>query len=214
MIGYLQGRVLIKEDQCLVLLAGTVGYEVGVPPFLLHQIQVGEEVKLFIHTHVREDELTLYGFETLQDKQVFRRMISISGVGPKLALTIQSTLPLQELIEVVKNRDVARFKKVPGIGAKKAEKLLLELQSKLKIENMVPASRSKYGGAQSVLADLEGALEHLGYKSNEYSPEISRLVNHYGEKIGEMSLGQILPKILQALSGGISHMVSNSGGMS
>jgi len=200
MIGYLKGKVLSKEKPNLILLCGVVGYEVGTPNFLFDQVEVGETVELYIHTHVKEDEISLYGMPGQTGIKCFKKMLSISGVGPKLALTILSSFTLPELVEIVRQRDVVRFKTVPGIGAKKAEKLLLELQSKLKIEDMTVLPQRLSLTKLPMELDLQNALIQLGYKQAEFQPALDQLKDQLGDTMKGCTLSELLSMVLQNLS--------------
>ena len=132
MIAHLRGRLLAKHpNQAIVETAG-VGYDVviSVPTFSDLPV-VGSEVALHIHTHVREDSIALYGFLRPADKQLFEKLITVSGIGPKLAITILSGMSADEMVGSIRGNDVARLTKIPGIGRKTAERMVLELRDKL-----------------------------------------------------------------------------------
>ena len=161
MIGKLKGRLESKTPpQVLVDVAG-VAYEVDVPMSTFYALPAtGEGVTLFTHLVVREDAHILFGFATLEERSVFRQLIRISGIGARTALSVLSGLSVGELSEAVTLQDAARLTKVPGIGKKTAERLLLELKGKL-AESAKPAS----GGASS--SDVVNALLSLGYSEKE-----------------------------------------------
>ncbi len=133
MIGRLRGRVAPDEVSGLVLVdVGGVGYEVTTPAGALGRAKrVGDDVELVIHTHVREDAFELFGFASDRERQVFRLLLSVPNVGPKTALGVLSALPIGDLSRAVRNGDVARLTKVPGIGKRTAERLVVELKDKL-----------------------------------------------------------------------------------
>ena len=203
MIGYLCGKVLIKELPFVHVVCGDVGYEIALTERLFQRTRVSQSIELFIHTYVREDEFSLYGFETLEEKKLFRRLISISGVGPKLALAIQSRFGVQELIQCVKQRDIAQLKSIHGVGAKKAEKLLVELKSALKLDDgdawPTEAVFIQENGP-GVESDLAAALAQLGYRTQEYVPMIHQLRKAHGEAFTTASLPKLLQEALKGLS--------------
>ena len=140
MIAHLRGRLLAKHPQQAIIEAGGVGYDVviSVPTFSALPPE-GTEVALFIHTHVREDTLALYGFLDREEKRVFERLITVSGVGPKLAVTIQSGLSTERLVGAIRGQDHATLSQIPGIGKRLAERLVVDLKDKL--EDMAAAPR-------------------------------------------------------------------------
>ena len=165
MIGQLRGRLTDKRpNQVLVDVAG-VGYLVQVP--LSTYAALGElhtEVTLLIHTHVREDALSLYGFLSSREKHFFEMLLSASGVGPSLALKILSGMSVEELVPAIRGSDLARLTKIPGVGRKTAERIVVELKDKLDavtIEVERPAASSPAG----IEADVVSALINLGYEA-------------------------------------------------
>lgn len=163
MIGQLRGRLADKRPSQVLVDVGGVGYLVAVP--LSTYAALGElhtEVTLLIHTHVREDALALYGFLTSREKHLFELLISASGVGPSLALKILSGMSAEELIPAIRGNDLGRLTKIPGVGRKTAERMVVELKDKLETvaiaeETVVIASPA------GVEADVVSALVNLGY---------------------------------------------------
>src|ERR1700741_5573523 len=149
MIGLLRGRLLEKRPNQVILDVGGVGYLVAVP--LSTYAALGElhaEVTLLIHTHVREDALSLYGFLSSREKHLFEMLLSASGVGPSLALKILSGMSTEELIPAIRGNDLGRLTKIPGVGRKTAERLVVELKDKLEavvVETEKPAASSPAG---------------------------------------------------------------------
>lgn len=160
MIAHLRGRLLSKQPQQAVLEAGGVGYEVtiAIPTFEALPGE-GSEISLHIHTHVREDTLALYGFLELREKRLFERLITVSGVGPKLAVTVLSGLSADPLIAAIRGGDHAVLTGVPGIGKRLAERLVVELKDKL--EDLSPAAKPQVAGRFA--EDALSALVNLGY---------------------------------------------------
>jgi Holliday junction DNA helicase RuvA len=164
MIGQLRGRLTDKRPNQVLVDVGGVGYLVQVP--LSTYAALGElhtEVTLLIHTHVREDALTLYGFLSSREKHFFEMLLSASGVGPSLALKILSGMSVEELVPAIRGGDLARLTKIPGVGRKTAERIVVELKDKLDavtIEVERPAASSPAG----IEADVVSALVNLGYE--------------------------------------------------
>jgi len=132
MIALLRGLLLEKHPNQAIVDAGGVGYDVTIPvSTFTHLPETGTEVRLRIHTHVREDALSLYGFLTQDEKSLFEKLLSVSGIGPKLAITILSGLAAPDLIHSIRAGDVAKLVRIPGIGKKTAERMVLELRDKL-----------------------------------------------------------------------------------
>ncbi len=161
MIGHLRGRLLAKYPQQAIVEAAGVGYDVviSVPTFSALPPE-GAEVALFIHTHVREDTLALYGFLDREEKRVFERLITVSGVGPKLAVTILSGLSTERLVAAIRGHDPATLSQIPGIGKRLAERLVVDLKDKL--EDMASAPRPVDTGPST--DDVLSALFNLGYQ--------------------------------------------------
>ncbi len=163
MIAHLRGRLLSKHPNQAVVESGGVGYDVHISvPTFSGLPEVGAEVALFIHTHVREDALALYGFVRAAEKKLFERLISVSGIGPRLAITILSGMPAEEMVAALRAGDAARLTRIPGIGKKTAERMVLELRDKLEGLLAAPAAAPP-GGVTPVEEDVLSALMNLGY---------------------------------------------------
>ena len=161
MIAHLRGRLLAKHPQQAVIEAGGVGYDVVISISTFSALPPeGAEVALFIHTHVREDTLALYGFLDFVEKRVFERLITVSGVGPKLAVTIQSGLSTERLVAAIRGQDHATLSQIPGIGKRLAERLVVDLKDKL--VDMATAPRLIETGPST--DDVLSALVNLGYQ--------------------------------------------------
>lgn len=166
MIAHLRGTLLEKHPNQVILEAGGVGYDVQIPISTFTSLpDQGATASLRIHTHVREDALLLYGFATIDEKAVFERLISVSGIGPKLAITVLSGLPTAELVAAIRSNDLARLVKIPGVGKKTAERIVLELKDKLMTVDAggkaVPVIQT--GPSYSPLEqDVLSALQNLG----------------------------------------------------
>ncbi|MCS7023188.1 MAG: Holliday junction branch migration protein RuvA [Bryobacteraceae bacterium] len=134
MIGQLRGTLLEKQPNEAVVEVGGVGYQVTIPVSTFTQLpEPGSEVRLRIYTHVREDAMALFGFLTREEKQLFERLITVNGVGPKLAITVLSGLAVTDLVGAIRAGDVARLTRIPGVGKKTAERLVVELREKVEL---------------------------------------------------------------------------------
>ena len=171
MIGRLRGRVLTDDVDSVVLDVNGVGYELSVPLGTIGRASPteGGEVVVFVHTHVREDQLALYGFATEADRAAFRVLLSVSSVGPKTALAVTSALPADDLARAIAAKDVTKLTSIPGIGKKTAERLVLELRDKL--PSALPAAKAAAPHGPDVL----NALLSLGYNAREASAAIRGL---------------------------------------
>jgi Holliday junction DNA helicase RuvA len=163
MIARLRGKLLEKHPNQAILDVGGVGYDVTVSvPTFSDLPAAGTEVALHIHTHVREDAIALYGFLRSSERQWFEKLITVSGIGPKLAITILSGMAAEDMIGAIRGNDVARLTRIPGIGKKTAERMVLELRDKL------PASAGVEIAATPTLSaveeDVVSALMNLGYQ--------------------------------------------------
>ena len=165
MIAFLRGRVIDKHPDRIVIDVNGVGYEVHVPLSTYYDVaDGGAEVALRIHTHVREDALQLFGFLTSLEQEMFQRLIGISGIGPKLALSLLSGIDARELVGAVQRADIARLTRVPGIGRKTAERIVLELKDRLAHMVATPAEAAvETSPADRLQDDLVSALLNLGY---------------------------------------------------
>jgi holliday junction DNA helicase RuvA len=163
MIAHLRGRLLAKHPNQAIVETGGVGYDVtiSVPTFSDLPI-IGGEVALHVHTHVREDTIALYGFLRSAEKRLFEKLITVSGIGPKLAITILSGMPADEMVGAIRGNDIARLTRIPGIGKKTAERMVLELRDNLTVEKAgdiaAPPSLSP------IEEDVLSALLNLGYQ--------------------------------------------------
>ncbi len=163
MIAHLRGKLLAKHPNQAVVETGGVGYDVTISvPTFSELPGIGGEVALHIHTHVREDALALYGFLRSSEKVLFEKLITVSGIGPKLAITILSGMAADEMINAIRGNDIARLTRIPGIGRKTAERMVLELRDKLALEKHgeIAAAPTLSAAEEDVLS----ALVNLGYQ--------------------------------------------------
>jgi Holliday junction DNA helicase RuvA len=163
MIAHLRGRLLWKHPNQAVVETAGVGYEVNISVPTFSELPAnGSDVSLHIHTHVREDLLALYGFFHPTEKQLFEKLITVSGIGPKLAITILSGMAAEEMTRAIRGNDVARLIRIPGIGKKTAERMVLELRDKL--PESVAGSTPATPPLNAVEEDVLSALVNLGYQ--------------------------------------------------
>ena len=188
MIAHLEGRILDLAPGKLVLSAGGVGYEVSVP-LSAHPLLAGRDsAALFIHTHVREDILALYGFPTRRERDVFRSLLGVSGIGPRTALALLSSLTPDDLVTAIESEQWRRLSTVPGIGKRTAERLVVELKGKL--GDAVPLA----GGAP-LREDAVSALVNLGYPARAAEEVVSDLLR----ATPDLELGALLRQSLKKL---------------
>lgn len=174
MIAHLRGKLISKHPNQAVVEAAGVGYEVNISvPTYSELPALGTEVALFVHTHVREDALALFGFLSAQDKQLFEKLISVSGIGPRLAVTILSGMASDAAIAAIKGGNVAALTRIPGVGKKTAERMVLELRDKLEAFGVLAASAA----ASPVEEDVLSALVNLGYNRALAEKAMARLGN-------------------------------------
>jgi Holliday junction DNA helicase RuvA len=165
MIAFLRGRILDKQPNLLIVDVQGVGYLVHVPLSTFYEAgEVGAEAALRIHTHVREEALQLYGFLTVLEQQLFERLINISGIGPKLAISVLSGIEPRDLIAALQRGDLARLTGIPGVGRKTAERMVLELKDRLSQIAVPPGEEPEpVPTGERLRDDLLSALQNLGY---------------------------------------------------
>jgi len=166
MIANISGRLIYKTTESVVIDVGGVGYEIFIPLSTFYTLpDINEPARLKIYTHVREDAIQLYGFLTQEERDVFGLLISVSGVGPKLARNILSGIAVGDLVAAIGSSDNKKLSSIPGIGGKSAERLILELKDKVKLLVIEAPSSSGAEVDTSVAGDVLSALDNLGYKA-------------------------------------------------
>ena len=198
MIAHLRGRILEKQPTRVVVDVGGVGYDVAVPLSTFYGLgEPGAEVVLRVHTHVREDALALYGFATALELDLFDRLISISGIGPKLALAVLSGIEPPDLVGAIERGDLARLTAIPGVGKKTSERIVLELRDRLPRAHTaaVPAGGVAADGLV-VRDDLLSALMNLGYHRPLAEKAVDAALKTIGRDAGfELTLKQALREV-------------------
>jgi holliday junction DNA helicase RuvA len=195
MIAHLRGTLLAKHpNQAIVETAG-VGYDVTISvPTFSDLPSVGSSVALHIHTHVREDVIALYGFLRASEKLLFEKLITVSGIGPKLAITILSGMAADEMVGAIRGNDVARLTRIPGIGKKTAERMVLELRDKL--PEVGPATAPAVPALSATEEDVLSALVNLGYQRAPAEKALAAVAKEGDSK----SFDQLFRSVLGRLS--------------
>jgi Holliday junction DNA helicase RuvA len=204
MIGRLTGKVIEEDDGTTVLDVNGVGYELVVPIGTIGRCKADPEGRMtfFVHTHVREDQFSLFGFASDGDRLAFRTLIGVSSVGPKTAIAVLSALPAHDLAQAIARKELGKLTSISGIGKKTAERLLLELKDKLPIlEGQAPRTDASSAAVApprpSSNADLlSRALVNMGYKTGE----ADRAIEHLGVKASDLPLPDLLKEALAFLS--------------
>ena len=196
MIGYLKGNLFEKKPNSLILDVNGTGYLVNIPVSTFLELpDEGSTLSLFIHTHVREDMLALYGFRTTREKVLFEKLLSVSGIGPKVAISFLSGMSADELIPAIQRQDIIKLSTIPGVGRKTAERVALELREQ------IPKLLSEVAHApeeKPMREDLISALVNLGYQRN-LAERIAK--NVLDKSKSDASFEELLRSALQNISG-------------
>jgi len=168
MIVLITGQLIEKTNNSVIVDVNGVGYEIEVPLTTLYELpEAGQIIRLHTHFVVREDAQLLFGFHDKASQQLFRLLIKINGVGPKMAIAIMSSVSAGELAEIVADNSVSRLVKVPGVGKKTAERLIIELRDKLSVPAVGASGSAQLLGDSSMSDDAQAALQGLGYKPSD-----------------------------------------------
>jgi Holliday junction DNA helicase RuvA len=199
MIAHLRGKLLTKHPNQVIVETSGVGYEVNISVPTFSELPAnGSEVALHIHTHVREDVIALYGFLRLAEKQLFEKLMTVSGIGAKLAITILSGMAADEMASAIRGNDLARLTRIPGIGKKTAERMVLELRDKLP-----PSAGTATPTAPAMTAieeDVLSALVNLGYQRAAAEKALAGAAKHSGGKTESASFDALFRHALSTLS--------------
>lgn len=205
MIGMLRGKLLEKSPNQVLLDVNGVGYLVQIPLSTFAGLGVlHAEATLLIHTHLREDQLSLYGFVTAREKQCFELLLSASGVGPSLALKILSGMNIEELVPAIRKGDLAQLVRIPGVGKKTAERIVVELRDKLAAVD-IPGAGKPVTKSQ-LEADVASALVNLGYDDRSVENAIAK-----SRGAGNADFESLLRASLQILGGSAMHKAARAG---
>jgi holliday junction DNA helicase RuvA len=188
MIRLLTGKVHSHDERTIILLVNGVGYHVFVNAEFISKASVEpdelEEIVLYIHTHVREDDITLYGFRTKKELKLFELLLGVNGVGPKMALEI-SNHPAQRIQSAILNEDFAMLTKVPGVGKKTAERICLELKNKVDLTDISDLQNYEGSNETEVNEEVIITLETLGYKRHHINQVLSSIAKESKEELTE-----------------------------
>ena len=194
MIAQIRGTLAHKAPGEVIVDVGGVGYDVLIPLTVFYGLpEIGAPVSLYIHTHLREDALQLFGFQEPQDKQVFLLLNSVAGIGPKLAVNILSGIPAAELTQAIKAGDQLRLVSIPGVGRKLAERMIVELRDKL--TTLQPAETAAPSQASHLMLDAVSALVNLGYRQAEVEKNVRDTI-----RAGKQSLEDVIEEVLRRVS--------------
>ena len=202
MIAALTGRLASKTPTNITLDVHGVGYEVHIPLSTFYALpDLNQSTSLRIHTHLRDDAIQLYGFLTTEEKRAFVLLTGISGIGPKLALSVLSALSVPDLISAVRAADLEKLAAVPGIGKKSAARIALELKDKIERlhPGLTPEWESSSGSRPQVVDDAHSALVNLGYRASEVTQTLQRLARTLREPF---SLEDLIREALKDLARG------------
>lgn len=210
MIARLRGTLQEKSPERVIVDVQGVGYDLRVPLSTYGSLPgVGEEVRLLVHTHVREDAISLFGFATPRERFLFEKMIGVSGIGPRLAIVLLSGLPPEDLVGAIREGDVANLCRIPGVGRKTAERLVVDLRDKLDGVGEPGRGKEPYPlaleGEGAVVADVLSALVNLGYPARDAEKALSgarRAGESGGGKGGDQTVTfeRLLRNALRSLS--------------
>ena len=193
MIGKISGTLADKAPGEITVDVGGVGYQIFIPLSVFYRLpEIGGRISLHVHTHVREDALQLFGFLGPEEKQVFLLLNSVAGIGPKLAITILSGIPADDLARALKEGDQARLLSIPGVGKKLAERMIVELRDK---SLSLPAREVALSDGSRLMRDAVSALVNLGYRRGDAEKSVREIVHKQ-----EGTLAEVLKEALRRLS--------------
>ena len=202
MIALISGKIVYKGIAQVIVDVQGVGYRVFIPLTTFYELpEAGQTITLHVHTNVKQDAINLFGFHTIQERDFFQLMISVSGIGPKMAMNILSGISVRELLNAITGGNVEKLVKIPGVGKKMAERLILELKEKVLKKMML--EKEPEAGLQNriddiITEDVLSALVNLGYKNNVAKDALDRAIRSSEEKL-EMDM--LLKKTLKFLAG-------------
>ena len=196
MIAQISGTLVHKLPGEVIVDVGGVGYQIFIPLNVFYRLpEVGNTVSLYIHTHLREDALQLFGFRAPEEKQVFLLLNSVSGIGPKLAVNILSGIPAEELVEAVKEGNQPRLVSIPGVGKKLAERMIVELRDKFATLQSRPSEAISQNSDSQLVLDAVSALVNLGYKKAEVEKNVRDMI-----QTGKRTLEEVIKDVLRRMS--------------
>jgi Holliday junction DNA helicase RuvA len=202
MIALISGKIVHKGISHVIVDVHGVGYRIFIPLTTFYELpEAGQVITLHVHTNVKQDAINLFGFYTVQERDLFQLMISVSGIGPKMSMNILSGISAQELLRAISGGNVGKLVNIPGVGKKMAERLILELKEKvikkMMIEEM-PAADDQHQAGEIIIEDALSALVNLGYKSNVAKDALDKVLQTSEEELG---MDKLLKKTLKILAG-------------
>ena len=202
MIALISGKIAYKGISHIIVDVQGVGYRVFIPLTTFYELpEVGQTITLHVHTNVKQDAINLFGFYTIQERDLFQLMISVSGIGPKMSMNILSGISAQELLSAISGGNVGKLIKIPGVGKKMAERLVLELKEKVVKKMMMdesPGAGVVHDAGDIIAEDVLSALVNLGYKNNVAKDALDKAIR---SSDGEMVMDQLLKKTLKIIAG-------------
>ena len=202
MIALISGKIVYKGISHVIVDVQGVGYRIFIPLTTFYELpEAGQIITLHVHTNVKQDAINLFGFYTVQERDLFQLMISVSGIGPKMSMNILSGISAQELLRAISSGNVGKLVNIPGVGKKMAERLILELKEKVIKKMMMekmPAADDQHQAREIIIEDVLSALVNLGYKSNVARDALDKALRASEEELG---MDQLLKKTLKILAG-------------
>lgn len=195
MIAHISGILANKLPGEVIIDVGGVGYQVFIPLNVFYRLpEIGATVSLYIHTHLREDALQLFGFQAPGEKQIFLWLNSVAGIGPKLAVNILSGIPADELAQAIKAGDQPRLVSIPGVGKKLAERMIVELRDRITTLQPQVSETAVQGNGSQLMQDAVSALINLGYRKPEVEKNVRDLI-----QMGKNSLEEVIKEVLRRM---------------
>ena len=202
MIALISGKIVYKGISHVIVDVQGVGYRIFIPLTTFYELpETGQTITLHVHTNVKQDAINLFGFYTVQERDLFQLMISVSGIGPKMSMNILSGISAQELLRAISGGNVGKLVNIPGVGKKMAERLILELKEKVIKKMMMedtPAADDQHKANEIIMEDALSALVNLGYKSNVAREALDKALRSSEKELG---MDQLLKKTLKILAG-------------
>lgn len=201
MIALISGKIVYKGISHVIVDVQGVGYRVFIPLTTFYELpEAGQTITLHVHTNVKQDAINLFGFYTVQERDLFQLMISVSGIGPKMSMNILSGISAQELLRAISGGNVGKLVNIPGVGKKMAERLILELKEKVIKKMMMEETPADDQNqiSEIIMEDALSALVNLGYKSNIARDALDKVLRSSEEELG---MDQLLKKTLKNLAG-------------
>ena len=202
MIALISGKIVHKGISHVIVDVHGVGYRIFIPLTTFYELpEAGQIITLHVHTNVKQDAINLFGFYTVQERDLFQLMISVSGIGPKMSMNILSGISAQDLLRAISGGNVGKLVNIPGVGKKMAERLILELKEKvikkMMLEEM-PTANDQHQAGEIIVEDALSALVNLGYKSNVAKDALDKVLRASEEELG---MDKLLKKTLKILAG-------------